>query len=351
MGKKNMPTLQIIQNMKIWFNKNFSSIAFILEALQKNPAVTTLFSHSHAVEHQKFADSFIYEPENSDNYVAFCLKVCKQHQVDVFYPWRHFATLYQHKQQFSELGVKVVFPCSDENFYTIDNKAAFYRYLLGKNIAVTVPLFASANSKAEFIQQYSLLRPQVQQLCMKPTVSIYAVGFKVIHNEADYDPWKALLNGKDKFAIAYKQLLHLLPDEFHKEIMLMDFLPGDEYSHDILCREGEIIAGTIRQKHNASAKYQSLIQNGEIERMSALLVREFNLSGFINVQYRDDKDGVPFVLEINPRISGGFPKIVLAGIDYVDLFVKMISDQEITTADVQQDFEVKVGSKPHYIAV
>lgn len=337
--------------MKIWFNRNFSSIAFILEKLQKNPAVTTLFSHTHAVDYQKFADSFIYEPENSHDYLAFCLEVCRQHQVDVFYPWRHLARLYPHKQQFAELGVQVVFPCSDHDFYTIDNKAMFYRHVLAKNIAVSVPLFASVTSKAEFIQQYAILRPQVQQLCMKPTVSIYAMGFKLIHDEPDYDPWKALLSGKDKFAIAYSQLMYLLPDQFDKEIMLMDFLPGDEYSHDLLCRDGEIIAGTIRQKHHAHDKYQLLVQNPEIERMSALLAAEFNFNGFINIQYHDDKNGVPFLLEINPRISGGFPKIALAGIDYVDLLVKMLSNQQITAADVRQEFGVKVSSESRYIRV
>jgi predicted ATP-grasp superfamily ATP-dependent carboligase len=133
--------------------------------------------------------------------------------------------------------------------------------------------------------------------------------------------------------------------------MLLDFLPGDEYSHDILCRDGEIIAGTIRKKHNSTGKYQSLIQHSEISRMSVLLVAEFELSGFINVQYRDDKKGMPFVLEINPRISGGFSKITLAGIDYVDLFVKMVTGQEITAADVQQNFGINVGSETRYIRV
>ena len=321
----------------------------MLEELQKNPAVTTLFSHIHAVEHQKFADSFIFEPEKTDDYLAFCLEVCQQHQVDVFYPWRHFALLYPHKQQFSELGVKVIFPCTDQNFHIIDNKAAFYRHLLKKNLAINLPLFVSVNTKTELIAQYQALRPRTHKLCMKPSVSIYAAGFKVIHDEPDYDPWKALVFGHDKFAIAYQQLIHVLPEQFHKEMMLLDFLPGDEYSHDVLCKDGEIIAGTIRQKHHAHDKYQSLIQNPEIARMSALLVAEFKLSGFINIQYRDDKHGVPFVLEINPRISGGFPKITLAGIDYVNLFVKMLSDQEITRADVQQNFAVKVGTDSRYI--
>lgn len=321
----------------------------MLEALQKNPAVTTLFSHTHDVEHQKFADNFIYEPEKTDDYLAFCLEICKQHQVDVFYPWRHFAKLYPHKDQFSELGVKVVFPCSDNDFHIIDDKAAFYRHLLEKNLAVSVPLFATANTKAEFITQYDSLRTRSHKLCMKPTISIYAAGFKIIHDEPDYDPWKALVYGKDKFAIAYEQLIHLLPEVFFREMMILDFLPGDEYSHDILCCNGTVISGTIRQKHHAHDKYQLLTQNSEIERMSALLIAEFNLSGFINIQYRDDKHGVPFVLEINPRISGGFPKITLAGIDYVNLFVKMVSGQAITTADLQQSFEVKVGSDTRYI--
>jgi biotin carboxylase len=132
-------------------------------------------------------------------------------------------------------------------------------------------------------------------------------------------------------------------------MMLLDFLAGDEYSHDILCDAGKIIAGTIRQKYAAHEKYQSLIAYPEIAQMSELLVAEFNLSGLINIQYRDDKNGVPFLLEINPRISGGFPKIVLAGIDYVDLFVKMVSGQAICAADIQQEVGVTVAKSSDYV--
>jgi hypothetical protein len=328
--------------MKIWFNKNFSSIAFILAQLQKNTQVTTLFSHTHEVEYQHYADHFIYEPEQTHDYLAFCLDVCKQYQIDVFYPWRGLAKLYPHRAEFAALGVKVIFSCTDENFAIVDNKASFYQHLISKQIAVNLPLFASANHKAEFIEHYQLLREKTEKLCMKPAVSIYAAGFKVIHDEADYDPWKALVHGKDKYCIGYQQLIDLLPDEFFKQMMILDFLPGDEYSHDILCQNGDIISGTIRQKFSHSDKYQLLVQQDEITRMSRLLVAEFELNGFINIQYRNDKNQVPFVLEINPRISGGISKIAAAGIDYVDLFVKMLSNQAISAADIQQDYDIKV---------
>lgn len=334
--------------MKIWFNKNFSSIDFILQELQKNNQVITLFSHTHAVEHQKYADYFIYEPEITDNYVSFCLETCQHHKIDVFYPWRNFSKLYPFKNKFSELGVNIIFPCSDINFHIIDNKAAFYRHLLAQKTEVTIPLFSTATNSDEFIKQYNLLKMQTDKLCMKPSVSIYAAGFKIIHDEPNYNAWETLLYGKDKYAIAYSQLIQLLPKKFHKEIMLLDFLSGDEYSHDILCREGEIIAGTIRKKYQESDKYQFLIQNFEIDRMSQLLVTEFQLSGFINIQYRDDKHGVPHLLEINPRISGGFSKISFGGINYVNLFIKMLTHQQITTQDTQQAYNLKVIGKTCY---
>jgi hypothetical protein len=335
--------------MKIWFNRNYSSIAFILQELQKNNQITTLLSHIREVEYKHFADQFIYEPEHTDDYLGFCLEVCKQKKIDVFYPWRDFALLYPHRDKFADLNVKVIFSCSDENFHVIDNKALFYQHLLNKNIKFNLPLFATANTKAEFVAHYNALRTHTDKLCMKPCVSVYAAGFKVIHDEKDYSFWEALLEGKDKHDISYANLIQLLPPDLQKEMMLLDYLPGNEYSHDLLCRNGEIIAGTIRQKYHEHDKYQLLVQNSEIERMSALLVKEFNLNAFINIQYRDDKNGVPFILEINPRISGGLPKVNLAGIDYVNLFVKILLNQEITPADVKQNFGLKIGAESRYI--
>jgi hypothetical protein len=334
--------------MKIWFNKNFSSIAFVLEQLKKHSKINTLYSHTHWVDYQHFADAFILEPEQTSDYVNFCLTVCQQYQIDVFYPWREFAQLYLQKQAFEKLGIQVIFPCSAENFVLIDNKACFYQHLIAKNSAVNLPLFKVAATKAEFIAYYQALKTQTERVCMKPAVSVYGAGFKVIHDAPDYEAWQALIYGKDRFHISYQSLIDLLPLQFKKPVLLLDFLPGDEYSHDILCAQGKIIAGTIRQKLNSTDKYQCLIQQPEIERMSQLLVAEFALSGFINIQYRDDKDKQPFLLEINPRISGGFPKISLAGIDYVNLLVKLLTKQPILPIDTVQKHNVKVGSETVY---
>ncbi len=337
--------------MNIWFNKNFSSIAFVLQKLKQYKQINTLYSHTQSITYQHLADQFILEPQQTTDYVSFCIEVCKTYHIDIFYPWREFSQLYQQRHCFKTLGVEVIFPCSAENFAVINNKALFYQYLIAKNSTVNLPLFKIAQTKTEFITYYQALKPHTERLCMKPAISIYGAGFKIIYDTPDYDPWYALLHGKDQYAIDYKSLLQLLPEQFDNALLILDFLSGDEYSHDIVCHKGEIIAGTIRQKLNNTDKYQLLIQQSDIERMSQLLVCEFALSGFINIQYRNDKYDTPFLLEINPRISGGFPKVTVAGIDYVDLFVKLLCKQPILLTDTLQKYNIKVGTETIYTEI
>lgn len=52
-----------------------------------------------------------------------------------------------------------------------------------------------------------------------------------------------------------------------------------------------------------------------IEELARKLTRHFRLNGVFNIQFRDH-DGMPFLLEINPRMSGGIHYACLSGVAF-----------------------------------
>lgn len=322
--------------IKVWFNKNYASIGELFRIL-KGKDVDIFYTHTLNVDYAIEANHFSLEPIEDEGYVEFCLDFCKKNNIDVFYPWRNLKTIYRERHLFEKARVNVFFACSDQDFNTIDNKVSFYDAL--DKDQFNIPAYFIVKTKADLIEKYTQLNLS-SQVCIKPCVSVYAAGFKIIHNDEDYDHWLAMIHGHDKYDISYSSLLHIMPENFDKDMMLLQFLPGDEYSHDIFCHNGKIVDGVVRKKLNETDKYQVLMPHKEIEEFSDKLVSKFNLSGFINIQYRDAANGVPYILEINPRISGGLPRCFFSGIDYAQLFIKTLNREKIEKVEIKDNILV-----------
>ena len=84
----------------------------------------------------------------------------------------------------------------------------------------------------------------------------------------------------------------------------MQYLPGPERSVDCLAHDGELVCCVVRRKPMGIEGGQMLEDNPAIEETVRRLTRHFRLGGVFNIQFRDDA-GTPYLLEINPRLSGG----------------------------------------------
>jgi carbamoylphosphate synthase large subunit len=316
-----------------------------------HPEVFVLYSHLNEKHKPELVDHFFIEDQNieKEDYVDYCLNIIKTYNIDIFYPNRHFTLIYNNKEIFENIGVKLIFSVSPENFKIVDNKFLCYQHIENNNLNILLPKYRIFDTKKQFLFEYKSLKNEINYtLCMKPTVAIYAAGFKIIHEEENYNQWYEMLNGRDEYDISYNTLIHLMPENKNlKQMILMELLPGDEYSIDCICQNGNIISSVIRQKHMMEEKeYQTLTYNESIFEQAKILTKEFNFNGFINMQFRDDKNGIPKFLEINPRVSGGITQCNLSGINFSDIFIKILKEEEIIQ---KQNFDVKVYKKLIYL--
>jgi carbamoyl-phosphate synthase large subunit len=120
------------------------------------------------------------------------------------------------------------------------------------------------------------------------------------------------------------------PDE---ALIIQEHLPGDEYSVDVLAdADGGVVAAVPRTRtrvdSGVSIAGQTVHDEG-LEQTAAAVARAIGLRGVANVQLRRDADGVPALLEVNPRFPGALPLTIAAGVDMPSLVLDLALGVEI----------------------
>ncbi|MFJ2550842.1 ATP-grasp domain-containing protein [Microbacterium sp. NPDC087591] len=116
-------------------------------------------------------------------------------------------------------------------------------------------------------------------------------------------------------------------------LIVQDFLPGEEYSVDVIAdADGNIVAAVPRTRARVDSGVAiagRTVRDPELEETAAALARAIGLVGVANVQLRRDRSGRAVLLEINPRFPGALPLTIAAGVDIPSLVVDLFLGREL----------------------
>jgi predicted ATP-grasp superfamily ATP-dependent carboligase len=105
--------------------------------------------------------------------------------------------------------------------------------------------------------------------------------------------------------------------------LVQKFLPGRReavslfYANDqIFARFAQWAKRTAPPLGGESVLRQSIAVPDDIGAQAERLVREIALDGYSEVEFRRDQDGVPYLMEINPRLSASVEVAVRSGVDF-----------------------------------
>ncbi len=103
------------------------------------------------------------------------------------------------------------------------------------------------------------------------------------------------------------------------EFIVQEYLPGEEYSIDVLAdTSSHVIAAVprIRARVDSGVSVAGrTIHDPELERLGATVASVTGLTYIANVQARRDVAGRPALLEVNPRAPGALPLTMASGVD------------------------------------
>jgi carbamoyl-phosphate synthase large subunit len=125
-----------------------------------------------------------------------------------------------------------------------------------------------------------------------------------------------------------------------ESIIIQENLPGEEFSVDVLAGlDGEVIAAVPRSRERVDSGVSiagRTVRRAELSDTAAAVARAIGLTGVANVQLRYSSDGVPALLEVNPRFPGAMPLTIAAGVDMPSLLLDLVLGRPVPSA---VDFE------------
>lgn len=306
-----------MKQITVWFNKSLSSTYNVIEDLRAAPRTESfriLCTHtSPDFPAFQVCDVAECEPRGLDGapYLDYCLDVIRRHDVQVFVPGKQLRAIVEARSRFADAGVKLLAAGDANTLHLLESKAALYRALAGS--PVPLPDHVVVHDRASFEAAYLQLRKQHRVLCFKPAVSVFGLGFHVLTEAGN--PLKRLLEGPG-VPVGVDEVGHILEHQPQsRELLVMQYLPGPERSVDCLGQNGDLLRCVVRRKATDHSYAQWLEQHPRIEEMVRFLTAHFRLSGIYNIQFKE-ADGVPYLLEINPRMSGGLHYACLSGFSF-----------------------------------
>src|SRR5438876_623293 len=119
---------------------------------------------------------------------------------------------------------------------------------------------------------------------------------------------------------------------FGEAALFLELLTGRREAVSFLYADGEVHARFAQWAKRTSPPLggnsvlrQSIAIPADIGGHAESLVREINLEGYSEVEFRRDAGGVPYLMEINPRLSASVEVAVRAGVDFPYLLYQWAS--------------------------
>ncbi len=218
------------------------------------------------------------------------------------------------KKLFERNGIKV--QVSDfEQLNIANNKYNLMKFCKENNIPY--PEFYVVKSIEEFEEKAKELGYPEKKICFKPPVSNGLRGFRVIDDSND--KMYNLINEKpNNVYIGYDEFLQIARDaNYFPELLLMEYLSGEEYSIDVLVDNGKCLAVIPRSRDKIKMGISfvgTTIKDREIIKYSKDLVEKLKLNGNIGLQFKRDINEVPKIIESNPRVQGTIVLCTASGI-------------------------------------
>ena len=278
-------------------------------------------------------DSFhVVPPASSHEYIPNILRLCETEGVDVVLPivTRELMKFSIAKASFQKLGCRVSV-MEPETLALANNKVSLLSAI--RDAGFDSPGFVAVNSLEELKQAAALLGYPEKAICVKAAQGNGSRGVRII------DPLKSrydlFFNSKpNSMYISYEELLLTLSERPEiPQMLVMEYLPGTEYSVDILADRGDCLYSVSRRGLSVlTSNMMSLVidDNRKVLQLCRQVTACLGLDGNFGFDLlHTANDEIPYILEINPRLTAGVVSCAAAGVNLPYLGIKRLLGEEL----------------------
>ena len=285
-----------------------------------------------------FVDKYYQVPAYTDpTYIDKLLDICQKENVDVFFPHISMELPYviERQEEFVALGVKVAIS-EKETLSTANSKYKLYEHM--KQSGLTVPNYFLVDSVETLRERITELGYPHRPVCVKMTENSGSRGVRIVRADVD----KAHLFMHDKpssMNVTLDEMCDILSQcNPLPEIIAMEFLPGVEYTIDLLADHGKVlyIAGRRNTSSSMSIAQGSVVEKKESAyKLCEDIVRELKLDGNIGFDFMLDEDDNPWLTDLNPRVTATIILYAGAGMNFPYLRIKQLLGEELPKVDLK----------------
>lgn len=318
--------------------------AGIIRCLTADPSINLWVADANpnAVGKHLHNQFFTLPKATEEDFISVITHNCEKHGITIIMPLvtRELFPFSKYKSELAAKGIKVL--VSDEQALNIANdKGKLYHYL--DEAGVMTPAYQTANTINQLDEAITDLGYPHKPVAIKPCVSNGSRGFRIL--DANVNEYDLFFNEKPTAVyITPEKLKEILSGHEFPEMLVSEYLPGDEYSVDCLAKNGETLLclPRVRRKMvNGISTEGEFIRDENIINYCKQIIKAIRLHGNIGIQVKQAADGTFKILEINPRVQGTIVAALGAGINLPLLAIQAELGQTITTT---QD-DVKWGTK------
>ena len=237
-------------------------------------------------------DSFTVVPRaSSPNFIDYIVSLALNFRIDVILPQNtaELPKLAAESARFKERNIAVAIS-SAATMDIANNK--YETMLAAKRIGIPVPKTILVKSSRKLRAAAKSLGYPDKTVIVKPPVSHGGKGFHILTRT-------------------------YLTDE--SELLVSEYLPGREYSVDAFRGGGwNIVVPRVREKIRDGISFRTKIDlRSDLIKWSLDLARELDLEYAFGFQFKENAEGVPHLIECNPRVQGTMVASTLAGTNII----------------------------------
>ncbi len=289
-------------------------------------------------------DKFYRVPSAKDpDFVGQLLEICREESVAIYLPQMsaELPVLLEHLSDFESIGTIVSMTCNP-TLNIANNKLYLFEHL--KSNGISVPEFMRADSLESFETGLKVLGYPQKPVCVKIPDSSGSKGIRVI--DANKSRYEIFINEKPSSLIVSKDdmMETLRQADTFPELLLMEYMPGDEYTIGLVADKGKVlyIGGRRSPIMNMSIAQESIAEfNERAYAIAAQVVESLNLDGNIGMDFMFDENGVAQLMEINPRIDATVSLFAVAGLNLPYLRVKQLLEEDLPQININYGVRLK----------
>ena len=267
-----------------------------------------------------FCDEFYQSPVGgSFEYPEFIEFLVEKHKINVIFPGsdEEVVSLSTIKSNLQEAYSCFVTCSSEETTKLASNKYEMLNALAANGICV--PEYSDCSTISDIQSFADKLGYPNNDFILKPKEGRGSKGVKIVTDKiSEYD---AFLGG------GYYRSLNDVLDVFSrnvdelKDFVLMEYLPGEKYSSDILVESGKIKCMVTRSngsapKLNPPTQLADIVFDQEVNKYCADICDIQVFDYFIQIETGRSLNGEVLFIETNPRLDATLPITTGVGINY-----------------------------------